>query len=484
MKQDPDPIAAPALDAAGILHDFAALAANVTDAYTVALFLVDDSGKNLKLAACHTLSDHIPAGLSVPVDSCMVGLHFSRGTRFHEPYFEGDPMELGIYSQPEEIRAYMTAPVGGRGLLWMDTKKAYRFTPKSLKLLTDLAANCRHMVELTELRMREANRARCDNLIQELLPSWSDLTGLSNQGLDLAVEKILQMGGFDGVLTAVRDADRGLLEITACAGFSHWVRKGRLVRQSPGWVSWAIEHRSTVLIPQVRQDDDHAIVFHAGERFGFEVKSLAVIPWQSRDGEAALVLAGRDENPLLKENQSFWQLVGQVVGFLYSAACTERVMSRVRRYDGESGLISEGYFREVSRRTFDRAREKGTGLLLFLTQLKDIDRLYLENDHSVVNRFLEAFSDRLSLAARGRGERGKYRTGGFGLLVEGVDAQEAATIAATAESILRSGPLEIDGTPFHCEIDAAYAHYPSECRDHTGLWRQVLSTIDAEKVKE
>ena len=238
------------------------------------------------------------------------------------------------------------------------------------------------------------------------------------------------------------------------------------------------------MIPEVKQDDDRVIVFHVGERFGFDIKSLAVIPWSCREKEAALVVAGRSRNALLEDNQPFWQFVGKAVGFVHSAACTEKVMSRVRRYDGESGLISEGYFREVSRRLFDRAREKRTGLLLLLTQLEEIDRLYLEYDHSMVNRFLEAFSDRLSLAARGRGERGKYRTGGFGLIIEGVDADEAVTIAATAESVLRSGPLEIDGAAFQCRIDAAHAHYPSECRDHTGLWQQALSKLDAEKVRE
>ncbi len=484
MKHNPDSITAPALDPAGTLQDFTAFAANVTDAFTAALFLLDDSGKSLYMAACHTLSDHLPVGLTVPIDSCTIGRLFSRGVQFHEPYFEGDCMELGIYDEPEEIRAYMTAPVGESGLLWMDTRKAYRFTAKSLKLLSELAASCRHMVELTELRLRGEHRSRCDNLLHELLPSWSSLTELSNLGLDHAVQKIHDEGGFDGALTAMRDADRGLLEITACAGFSHWVRRGRLVRESPGWVSWALEHKNPVLIPEVCQDDEQAFVFHAGERFGFEIKSLAVLPWTSRDGESALVLAGRDPNPLLQNNQAFWQFVGSIVGFLHSAACAEQVLHKVRRYDGESGLISEGYFREVSRRAYDQAKEKGTGLLLFLTHLRDIDRLYLEHDHSMVNRFLEAFSDRLSLAARGRGERGKYRTGGFGLIIEGVDYREAATIVASAESVLRSGPLQIDGTVFDSEIDAAYAHYPSECQDLTGLWQQVLRKIDAKKVKE
>ena len=220
MKQDPGPTAVPALDPAGTLQDFAALAANVTDAFTVALFLADHSGKSLQMAACHTLSDHIPAGLSIPVDSCTIGQLFSRGVQFHEPYFEGDSMEIGLYNQPEEIRAYMTAPIGDRGLLWMDTRKAYRFTAKSLKVLTELAAGCRHMVELTELRLRESHRSQCDSLIRAFVPHWSELAGLPNQGLDHAVQTILDVGGFDGVLAAVRDADKGLLEIIACSGFS------------------------------------------------------------------------------------------------------------------------------------------------------------------------------------------------------------------------------------------------------------------------
>lgn len=481
MKQQRRSIPAPRTDSSQPLNDFVALAANITDAFTVALFLLDESEQCLRMVACQSLSDHILPDVRLALDTGTVAGLFAKGVPFHEPYFEGDATEFGFYGIPEEIRAFMTAPVSSRGLLWMDTRKAYRFTAKSVKLISQFAANCRHMVELSELKRFADVRSRCDRLIQELLPEQSALPRMAHLGLAQAVEKIFEIAGFDGVLTAVRDVERNLVEITASAGFSHWVRPGRLVRGGPGWVSWALEHRSPVFLPLIRREEDPAILFHAGERFGFKVGSLAVVPWTCREQDAVLVMAGRTRNPILEENQWFWQFVAGLLSFIHSTACAEQVMSKVRRYDGESGLISEGYFREVTRALFSRARERGTDVALFLAQLKDVERLYVELDHSIANRFLQAFSDRLFLAAKGRGERGKYRTGGFGLVIEGLDVREAGLISENIRSALGSGRLEIDGSEIPYDFEVAYAHYPSECDDHVGLWRKVLNRIDLGK---
>jgi hypothetical protein len=283
----------------------------------------------------------------------------------------------------------------------------------------------------------------------------------------------------DGVLVATTLPEKELCQITASAGFSPILTKGRLVRVRQGWVKWALEHNSAVIISGTRGDENALTIFHAGESVGFETHSLAVVPCSGPDdsNKGVLVLASKKANPALEEGRPTWQFLGSLSGLVMTVAHRDRLLQGVRKYDGESGLPSEGYFRHLTRLAVARERERKGNLVLLLALIVNMDELYLAHDHSSIRRFLETFSDKLLLLTKRTCFSGKFTTGGFGLLVENVPSDEMRGMMKKAESIMGSGTSVVEGTHFYYEVDFSVAHYPDDCADIHGLWGKALERL-------
>ncbi|MCA1962216.1 MAG: GAF domain-containing protein [Desulfomonile sp.] len=466
------------------LQDLVALAADVLDAFTAALLLEDEDGGHLKIMALQSLSDNIAVNSWLPMDGGFWTKLVRGGVPYHETYFEGDSARLGIYTSDEGIRAFMTAPVGEKGLLWVDTRRTYSFTAKHLKMLVELSATAVNILELAAIAEDAAQSARELNLIPELVPNFSDLATLDNRDLDRACALILETGGFDGVLTVSRVDERSLFRITASAGFPSWVRKGRLVKCDGGLVGWCTENKLPKLIVEADFGEALPIVFHRGEKLGLEAKTLAIVPWTDAEGDGAIVMASSRPNWRLDENRAWWESLGKVFALVSSVAFQQEVLGGIRRYDGESGLFSEGYFRAETRRVFARASAAKGSLVLLLVLVTDMDRLYLEHDHALVNRFLETLADQLEGITRRSAVAGKFRTGGLALLLEGLPPRERDRLSDKATGAFCSGRIQVGTEEISCNIRVAAAHYPSECSDLAGLWRKALNKLETPSSNE
>jgi len=149
----------------------------------------------------------------------------------------------------------------------------------------------------------------------------------------------------------------------------------------------------------------------------------------------------------------------------------------VRKYDGESGLLSEGYFRHQTRIALSRVRDRKSNLFLLLVLIENMDELYLALDYSLVRRFLEVFAEKLRILTKRTCLTGKFMTGGFGLMVENLPSDEIRTVTKKAETILGSGRSVVDGNNIHYEVKLGTALFPDECSDLHGLWRKASESL-------
>ncbi|MBF0171118.1 MAG: GAF domain-containing protein [Nitrospinae bacterium] len=121
------------------------LVSNTTEAFTAALFLLDDHHPGvLRLYAWHTLSQSLVTDATIPVGHGLVGWVAKNEKATHATRFERDTRAaLRFYTIDEPIKSFAATPVrhGDRtiGVLAVDSKKQYVFTDKSLKLLDDFA---------------------------------------------------------------------------------------------------------------------------------------------------------------------------------------------------------------------------------------------------------------------------------------------------------------------------------------------------------
>ncbi|VAX19333.1 diguanylate cyclase/phosphodiesterase (GGDEF & EAL domains) with PAS/PAC sensor(s) [hydrothermal vent metagenome] len=120
------------------------LVGNVTEAYTSALFLVDENNPGqLNLEVYHSLSNNIIPEASITYKQGLIGWVAKNERATHATNFDRDTTTLKFYSKDEKIKSFAAAPlfVGGRlvGVLSVDSKKQYLFTAKEIKILDDFA---------------------------------------------------------------------------------------------------------------------------------------------------------------------------------------------------------------------------------------------------------------------------------------------------------------------------------------------------------
>ena len=118
------------------------LASNVADAFTTALYTVNLEDGTLKLRSHLTLSSHLKTDATFVIGEGLLGqaaLH--RDSRIDD-FAGADASHLEWYSEPESIKGLMVVPVVRReleGILVVDSKENYSFTPKLQKLINGFA---------------------------------------------------------------------------------------------------------------------------------------------------------------------------------------------------------------------------------------------------------------------------------------------------------------------------------------------------------
>ena len=118
------------------------LTSNVADAFTTALYTVNLEEGTLQLRSHLTLSSHLKTDATFMIGEGLLGeaaLH--RDSRIDD--FTGvDASHLDWYDEPEDIKGLMVVPVVRReleGILVVDSKENYSFTPKLQKLINGFA---------------------------------------------------------------------------------------------------------------------------------------------------------------------------------------------------------------------------------------------------------------------------------------------------------------------------------------------------------
>ena len=123
-------------------------------------------------------------------------------------------------------------------------------------------------------------------------------------------------------------------------------------------------------------------------------------------------------------------------------------------------------------------KNSGIALALVLTEIFHMRRMYLEHDPATVNHFLEMITNSLGLLQSRPYVVGKFKTGGFGLLVEHAKEQEIRPIFKKAQSLFGTGYMNVSGSEIRYSMSMAVSHFPSDCCDIDGLWSSALTRLE------
>lgn len=133
------------------LNALASLIANITESYTTTIFRA--KGRNLELAAVHTLSREFIDDCSIAFGCGLVGWTAENAVRISVCPFEHDSTTLLYYSAEQDLKSFIAVPILAcdnslLGVIACDSKKSYAFAKITEKILTDCAKQAATLIDL------------------------------------------------------------------------------------------------------------------------------------------------------------------------------------------------------------------------------------------------------------------------------------------------------------------------------------------------
>lgn len=184
------------------LNQLAGLIANMTEAYSVVVFLAQDSlsksgeqTRSLSVEGVHTLSRDFVHGATIGFGRGLVGWTAENKVRISVCPFEHDAVTLGYYTQDQGLKSFIAVPIISEqdellGVISCDSKKSYAFAKIAEKILIECATQAAGLIELVDRAHIQAKTQRA--IPQDSLESTlSTLRGFdSEDALLTAVSKL------------------------------------------------------------------------------------------------------------------------------------------------------------------------------------------------------------------------------------------------------------------------------------------------------
>lgn len=440
------------------------------DAQTAAIFLTDPDFSFLDLITSTSRRKDFIRTTRRPLGEGILSGIIQRGLTVCEALRPELCMKLGLYAASGPELVYLAVPFGANGLLWIDREGIERFSPDQINLATIAAVMVADMVELYLEAIKSRHHAVDLELITSLTDGQDAPIETSGVRIDSIVSRMTQTRKCDGALVAISMEDGELCRIVSVSGFSGALSKGKVVRLRQGWAKWAIEKMRPAIISGLKGSETSLPIFHSGEAIGFSVKSLAVVPWHGFDAvDGILVAASRNAGLEWESSRPIWTFLASLIGLIRRLEISNKVLKSVKRYDGESGVMSEGFFRSQLRAGFDRQAAASGTFFVLLAQIRNLDNLYLDYDYTTINRFLGLFCEKLSMSTKRQSIAGKFSTGCFGIGVENVPATELDTLLKKASAMLGQGITNVDGVDIRHEVGFGWALFPHDSRSFLDL---------------
>ena len=125
-----------------VLNQLVELTGNVSDAFTIALYKTNLSGKTLSLRHHISLSSDFNSKLKFGFGKGPIGMVAENKLLLVEESHEDNPTTIGFYKEKKDLKSYFIAPVIHKnleGVLFIDSKKSHSFPVKQQKILSGLA---------------------------------------------------------------------------------------------------------------------------------------------------------------------------------------------------------------------------------------------------------------------------------------------------------------------------------------------------------
>jgi putative methionine-R-sulfoxide reductase with GAF domain len=135
-------LAKPTKFAPELLNQLVELTANLSNAFTIALYKINLSGKTLTLRHYISLSTNFNPEIKIGFGKGLIGMVAKNKKILVEENYKNRSIKFDFYEAKENLKSYLITPViheNLEGVLFIDSKESYNFSIKQKKILSGLA---------------------------------------------------------------------------------------------------------------------------------------------------------------------------------------------------------------------------------------------------------------------------------------------------------------------------------------------------------
>jgi transcriptional regulator with GAF, ATPase, and Fis domain len=460
------------------LSNLIELASNVADAYTTALYAVDLEKGTLTLRSHLTLSSHLKTDDVFTIGEGLLGEVALSKEPCIEDFARTDAAPLEWYTKTENIKGLMVVPVVRKeleGVLVVDSKENYSFTPKLQKLITGFADQ---MAWYLSLEKKNSNWIDGEPSDFQQMMKWCRFLGdaphrkaLSERFLHIPKSLI-----HCDATAVIWFESEGTGRITHSKGWGQGL-KTLTIESGSGLCGTCLDNGQPMLVRNtmnrswtIFSDDE------APQTFG----SLMVAPIASDKRMLGLVVcATRAANGLKQPEMDklilMTTLAASSLGQINSSSPTSDL---ILREDENTGPASQ-YFAPIHIKAFEsEIIERNAPVSLISIRLRNAGSLFREKRRERADMLLDQISMYLSGEISPLKLFMKRSDEGLIVLLISVNEQDAYELEESIQDALSRISFSLEGSPIHVEFDFGQSLFPSDGRDLEQLidisWNRAL----------
>lgn len=423
------------------------LVSNVADAFSATFFLLDESRTLLNLVSFHTLSRYFLKDVSIETGHGLIGRVAQLGELVNVSEFHQETKALQYYGDEENIKSFLAVPVLPRetiGVLAIDSKRQYDFTPKTQKIVAGFAEQFHRIISYHGLP-----RQSHDGKVRALLPLM-DFNRKLCSGLESS--EILDLLGFthreiihcDGAAVVLKDEgeDENEYRIARAWGDS-LLLEGDQISRHQGLVGWVLHNARPLKLQNLKGYGRRTFVFFPSEP-ELKIRSFLGVPLIFR-GEllGALAFIGREPNIFTDYHEQMATLIAGQASLALLQAQMRNQWKTLGHHDAATGFLNYRSFKQMLEDVLPSLQRKGRVYLAMVepdrTARLDALRGLLSYDEVIrrIARILRGTFSRGDYLARSMDE-------GFILLINRSDSYAAEKSIERAKRAIEEAVFSLD----------------------------------------
>lgn len=412
------------------------LAGNVTDAFTAALFLVDEQkGNRLVLEAFQSLSNNVIKAATIPIGHGLVGWVAKHERPTIAKNFRHDTTTLQFYSKDENIKSFAATPIfdQGRliGVLSVDSKRQYVFTDKQAKILAELGEAFALVISSSKKRIRLHKEAADMSVLSEIAEMASRCESVSEL-TKMARLHSRSLIPHDYMVLAVRLSQDNKFHLLMASE-----RGGDIIEDKPlplthYRLGWVIHQARAIYLPSL----DAPVIPGDNKKWG----SFIGAPMLTNNVVAgAIGLLSRRQEAYRQSDLKSLNILAAIFASAFDSVYLRKKSDDIKTLDPVTGTIT---YRELLKKHDGMERNGAIAII----DLKNFTCVNEEFGFDGGDAVLVELARRIESVLGNSGELSRFYGDRFIIALPGLTRRQAASMLKDVADSIESAPFHYRGT--------------------------------------